>query len=179
MKTARWLLPFLVLGLLAARAGEPDFPGLKSIMSEADWQRARLDRLEADEVRLINEAFARYLATGATLRAKAAAESEAAAVAAAPAAVPAAGPKRSLWARFGLVGAAEQERRERPIMQAKVTAWKGANGFVLDNGQVWEGIDPIREELVGRTIGIKEGRLGSFLLLLDDVDTKVRVHRVK
>ena len=172
MKTARWLLPFLVLGLLAARAGEPDFPGLRSIMSEADWQRARLDRLEADEVRLINEAFARYLATGATLRAKAAAESEAAAV-------PAAGPKRSLWARFGLVGAAEQERRERPIMQAKVTAWQGANGFVLDNGQVWVGIDPIREELVGRTIGIKEGRLGSFLLLLDDVDTKVRVHRVK
>ena len=64
-------------------------------------------------------------------------------------------------------------------MHAKVTAWHGANGVVLDNGQVWDGIDPIRDELVGREIGIKAAKLGSFLLVVDGEDTQVRLHRVR
>jgi len=172
MKIARCLLPLFILVSATAWAGEAEFPGLKAIMSEADWSRARLDRLDPADVRLINEAFARYLEEGV---AKA---GEPAAVATARAEPTPPEKKRSLWARFGLVGEKKKET-EYPVMHAKVTAWHGANGVVLDNGQVWDGVDPIRDELVGREIGIKAGKLGSFLLIVDGVDTNVRLHRVR
>jgi hypothetical protein len=170
MKHARCLLLILVLASSAAWAGEPEFPGLKAIMSEADWKRAKLDRLEAEDVRLINEAFSRYLKGEPSQRSEPV-------VVGGEATPPA--KKRSLWARFGLPAPAEKKQPEPAVMHARATAWQGANGFVLDNGQVWQGIDPIREELVGHDIGIQEGRFGSFLLLIDGVETNVRLHRVK
>jgi len=170
MKPARYLLLILVLASSAAWAAEPEFPGLKAIMSEADWKRAKLDRLDADDVRLINEAFAQYLRGGTNPPSVPVVVSEES---------PPPPKKTSLWERFGLPAPAEKKQPERAIMYAKATAWHGANGFVLDNGQVWQGIDPIRDELVGHDIGIREGRLGSFLLLVDGVETDVRLHRVK
>lgn len=166
MKPLRFLLPiFLLLAADAARATAADFPGLKAIMSPAAWQQAKLDRLDPADLKLIDQAFADYIQTAA-VQAKTTASSE---------------QKRTLWSRFGLGAAAvaEQAAKEPLMMHAKVTAWQGRNAFVLDNGQVWSGIDPIRDELVGREIGIKEGRLGSFLLVLDGEATTVRLHRVK
>lgn len=167
MKSPLRLLPLFfafVLLALSSRAST-EFPGLKAIMSSAAWQQARLDRLDAADLKLIDQAFVQYLQEAAT-QAKAAATSE---------------PKRSLWSRFGLRAAAlDAEAAKEPlVMQAKVVAWQGRNAFVLDNGQVWSGIDPIRDELPGREIGIKEGRFGSFLLVLDGEETTVRLHRVK
>lgn len=188
------LLVILAQGSLPAWASEPEFPGLKSIMSETDWQRAKLDRLDEADLRVINEAFSRYLKMGAPRRhepaaataaptsppADAASVSAASTETAAVAATPAAEKKPSLWARFGLhIPVADKQPVQREIMWAKAVAWKGANGFVLDNGQVWEGIDPIRDEIVGREIGIMEGRFGSFLLVVDDDVKRVRLHRVK
>ena len=170
MKLARCLLPVLLLAPFAARAGEPEFPGLKAIMSEADWQRAKLDRLDPADLRLIDEAFVRFLKDGASQQREPVAVNEPA---------PAPEKKRSLWDRFGLPAPAKKAPGERPAMHAKVLAWRGTNGFVLDNGQVWQGIDPIRDELVGREIEIKEGRFGSFLLVVAGVETTVRLHRVK
>jgi hypothetical protein len=171
MKSAFYLILVLILPSLAARAAGPEFPGLKAIMSEEAWQQAKLDRLDPNDLRLINAAFAQYL-QGAVAQAKIVPGN----------ATPATPEQRqSLWSRFGLGAAAvaTQAAKEPLMMQAKVTAWQGRNGFVLDNGQVWSGIDPIRDELVGREIGIKEGRLGSFLLVLDGETTNVRLNRVK
>lgn len=166
MNSLRFLLSFLFL-LTAAHAASTDFPGLKAIMSPAAWQQANLDRLAPADLKLIDAAFAHYLQAGA-------APANAAATATPE-------QKRSLWSRFGLRAAAlDAEAAKEPLMMhAKVTAWQGRNAFVLDNGQVWSGIDPIREELVGREIGIKEGRFGSFLLVLDGEATTVRLNRVK
>jgi hypothetical protein len=178
MKPARYLLLILVLISTAAWAGEPEFPGLKAIMSEADWKRAKLDRLDAEDVRLINEAFAQYLKTGTSQPSAPVAASAAVSVPVSEATPPPA-KKSSLWERFGLGKAAEQKPVEPVVMHATATAWHGANGFVLDNGQVWQGIDPIRDELVGHDVGIRAGKLGSFLLLVDGEETNVRVHRLK
>lgn len=172
MKITRCLIPLFILAAAAVQGGEPSFPGLKAIMSEADWKSAKLDRLEAGDVQLINEAFARYLA-GAAIPASALVVPPPNEEVKAPA------KKHSLWERFGLGAAAEEKPREKPLMQAKATAWHGNNGFELDNGQVWEGIDPIHFDLVGKAIGIQEGRLGSFLLVIEGKDTTVRLHRIK
>ena len=185
MKLARCLLPFFILALFAAaRAADPEFPGLKAIMSEADWKRANLDRLDAADVRLINEAFSRFLKEGpsqphesapAALSERNPAPEEKPA----PEKRSATEKKRSLWQRFGLPALPGPQPHERPVMHAKVLAWQGTNGFVLDNTQVWQALDPIRDELVGHEIGIMEGRFGSFLLVVDGVETTVRLHRLK
>ncbi len=176
MKSLRCLLPVsaFILLTLVAHAADAEFPGLKAIMKESDWQTAKLDRLNSAELKLVNQAFAQYLQGSAV-------QTHTPAVSPTPPAATAPEQKRSLWSRFGLGAAAvAQEAEKEPlIMQVKVTAWQGTNGFVLDNGQVWAGIDPIREELVGREIGIKEGRFGSFLLVLDGESTTVRLRRVK
>ncbi len=178
MKPARYLLLILFLASSAAWAGEPEFPGLKAIMSEANWKRAKLDRLNAEDVQLINEAFAQYLKDGAAQTSAPVAASAAAPVAVSETTPPPA-TNSSLWERFGFPKPTEKQPVVRPVMNATVTAWQGANGFVLDNGQVWQGIDPIRDELVGHEVGIQQGKLGSFLLLVDGKDTDVRLHRVK
>ena len=172
MKSLRPLLCLTVLALLTARATEPEFPGLQAIMSEADWNKARLDRLDAADLQLVNAAFAQYLKTRAAPQAGPAAPTASPAQAAAE--------KPSMWARFGLGKTAEKEARPAAqMMQARVKALRGANGFVLEHGQVWEGIDPIRDELAGREIGILEGRFGSFLLVVEGEETNVRLRRVK
>jgi len=172
MKSLTALLCLSVIALLTAQAGEPEFPGLQAIMSEADWNKARLDRLDAADLQLINAAFAQYL------KSQVAPPAAPAVTVAGPAAATA--EKPSVWSRFGLGKAVEKETRPAAqLMTARVKAMRGANGFVLDNGQVWEGIDPIREELAGREIGIQEGRFGSFLLVVDGEETNVRLRRVR
>lgn len=162
------------LSLLAAAAtfaAEPEFPGLRAIMSSEAWQQARLDRLDAADLRLIDAAFAQYLQDRKAPTAAPAAAAEPVA--------PAAVEKPSRWARFGLGKAVEKAPEARELMKARVTALRGSNGFELDNGQIWAGIDLIRVDLLGREIAVQEGRLGSFLLIVDGRDTNVRLRRVK
>ncbi len=172
------LLRLVTLSLFvsaSAYAAEPEFPGLRAIMSPEAWQQARLDRLGADDLRLIDAAFAQYLQAR---QVPAAAPVVAAAPAVEAAAAPAA-EKPSRWARFGLGKAPEKAPEVRELMKARVTALRGTNGFELDNGQVWADIDPIRVDLLGREIAIQEGKFGSFLLVVDGRDQNVRLRRVK
>ena len=160
-------LRHFALSLLVASAtfaAEPAFPGLRAIMSAEAWQQARLDRLDAADLQLIDAAFAQFLQTRQ-----------------APAAAPAqpAAEKPARWTRFGLGKTVEKAPEARELMKARVTALRGTNGFELDNGQVWAGIDPIRVDLLGREIAIQEGKFGSFLLVVDGRDQNVRLRRVK
>ncbi|HTO03720.1 MAG TPA: hypothetical protein VL069_08460 [Opitutus sp.] len=43
---------------------EDGFPGLKTILSEAEWQRAGLDRLSPDQIGVIDAALIRHHAQG-------------------------------------------------------------------------------------------------------------------
>ena len=63
MKKIR-LLPLSLL-FTATLSAAPTFPGLQSVMSEAEWKRAGLDRLTPDQIGVIDAALIRHSA-GAT-----------------------------------------------------------------------------------------------------------------
>lgn len=171
-------LIFTLLLATSAAFANPAFPGLKKVLSEAEWKRAGLDQLTPDQIGVIDAAMIRHHA-----------EATRAAVIAAttppepdPAASPAvnAAKRASFWERFGIGKSKSPDSwRNQPPMVAKVTAWQGANRFVLDTGQVWEGVEAIPYEILGQTVTIEARPLDSFALKLNADSVAVRVRRVK
>lgn len=164
----------LLVSVIPAAAQAVPFPGLKAILTDAEWKRAGLDRLTPDELGVVDAALIRREA-----RATAQLQSElTAARAAAPAPVaPAAAP--SLMQRFGLPLFDEADWKALPPMKARVVKWETANRFRLDNGQVWEGFEPITYELVGKEIEIQARPHGQFALVVEGVNTTLRVLRLR
>jgi hypothetical protein len=169
----------LILVLTGSTAfAQSRFPGLKAVLTEAEWKRAGLDRLTPDQLGVIDAALIRHYIQ--TIKA---AEAEAP-LASAPEPPPGATPaekavaRSRFWDRFGL-GKSTPDWRKQPPMLAKCTGWQGANRFVLDTGQVWEGDEPIPLDLPGRDVIIEARPMGAFALKLDDNSVVIRVHRVR
>jgi len=170
------------IALLATTAfAQSSFPGLQKVLSPAEWQRAGLHQLTPDQVGVIDAALIRYLAG----------EARTAPVAAQPLSSPTPPPgatpaeaavvRSRFWEKFGLGGskASEPDWRAQAPMSAKVTAWQGANRFVLDTGQVWEGLEAIPYEILGQNVTIEARPMGAFALKLNENSVAVRVHRLK
>lgn len=164
-------------------AAEPFFPGLKNVMTEAEWSRAGLDRLTPDQIGVIDAALIKYHIQAARIAASPPAPAP---VPSAPPATPAnatpaeaAAAKSKFWERFGLAKLGSSDWRNQPPMTAKVTAWRGSNGFVLDNGQVWEGLEQIPFDLPGNTITIEARPLDAYALKLNENTVTVRVRRLR
>jgi hypothetical protein len=175
MKLLRLLVLTALITAGQASAAEPVFPGLRSVMTAAEWKRAGLDRLSPDELGVIDAALIRHLV-------------QAAAIAATPPPVeptPGTTPQQNaltrsrFWERFGLGKSDASDWRQQPPMRAKVTGWQGANRFALDTGQVWEGVEAIPFEILGATITIEARPLGAFAMKLNEDSMSVRVRRVK
>ncbi len=165
----------LVALLLSAVPGftQENFPGLKSVLSAAEWQRAGLDRLSPDEVGVIDAALIRHQ-SGATARLQtelATAQQTVATVQVEQ--------KKGLLQRFGLPIFDSADWRSLPPLKARFVKWEGANRFVLDNGQVWEGFEPITYELAGKELEIQARPHGQFALIVDGVNTTLRVMRLR
>ena len=176
MRTLPALLAFLIAASVAL--ADPSFPGLKKILSDSEWKRAGLDQLTPDQIGVIDAALIRHQAQAVRAAELAAATPPEPDPAASPATN--AAKRASFWERFG-VGKSKSpaDWRNLPPMAAKVTAWQGANRFVLDTGQVWEGVEPIPYELLGQTVTIEARPLDSFALKLNADSVAVRVRRVK
>ena len=156
MKTSLFtLLLCLSAGFAAAQT---TFPGLKAILSDAEWKRAGLDRLTPDEIGVIDAALIRQQA-GAT------------------ATTPQLNP--GMMQRFGLPLFDEGDWRTKPPLKARFVKWEGGNRFHLDNGQVWEGFDPITYDLAGKDLEIQARPHGQFALVIDGVSTTLRVMRLR
>ena len=169
----------LVLASLLALplAAQETFPGLKAVLSPQEWSRAGLDRLTPDEIGVIDAALIRHARAAAgrmesELR-TARAQAEAAAATVEPAR------QRRLLERFGLPLLDDVDWRSLPPLRAKVVAWESGNRFRLDNGQVWEGFEPIPYDLPGKEIEIQARPHGQFALALDGRPTTVRVFRLR
>lgn len=181
MKPVRLLLPALLS--VAATFGQSAFPGLQKILTTAEWERAGLDRLTADQIGVIDAALIRHAIT--ERRAQGTAPTVAAPPAPPAPSVPAtpaeaAAARSRFWEKFGLGAlASAPDWRTVPPMTAKVTAWQGANRFVLDTGQVWEGQEKIPYEILGQTVTIEARPMGAFALKLNAESVAVRVQRVK
>jgi hypothetical protein len=171
--------PLLVLFLVAiacTASAQTSFPGLKAILTEAEWKRAGLDRLSPDQIGVIDAALIRQQAgTTARLQTELAQARTAAAAAVTPA--PQANP--GFMQRFGLPLFDGTDWRSMPPLRAKVTKWEGGNRFILDNGQVWEGSEPITYELIGKEIEIQARPHGQFALIVDGINTTLRVMRLR
>lgn len=175
MKLLRLLVLTVLVTAVQASAAEPVFPGLRSIMTEAEWKRAGLDRLSPDELGVIDAALIRhYVHASTTIPTPPPLE-------AAPGTTPQenALTRSRFWERFGLGKTDAADWRKQPPMHAKVTGWQGANRFSLDTGQVWEGVEPIPYEILGATITIEARPLGAFAMKLNEDSMSVRVRRVK
>lgn len=160
-----------------AAAAEEAFPGLKSVLTRQEWARAGLDRLTPDELGVIDAALIRH-ARAATARLSsevAAARSQAAAAAAATET----SGQRRLLDRFGLPLFDDIDWRSAPPLRARVTSWESGNRFRLDNGQVWEGFEPIPYDLPGRDIEILARPNNAYVLALDGRTTTVRIFRLR
>ncbi len=155
---------------------EARFPGLKAVLTDAEWKRAGLDRFSPDELGVVDAALIRHFLQ--TLQA--ADVLPGAPPEPPPGATPAekAVARSRFWERFGL-GKSTADWRKQPPMLAKCTGWQGANRFVLDTGQVWEGDEPIPFDLPGRDVIIEARPMGTFALKLDDNSVVVRVRRVR
>ena len=162
---------FLFCLLFASTAFAQDtFPGLNAIMTDAEKKRAGLSRLSPDEIGVIDAALIRYymrVVTGLN------------GLPPAPEPVAAPPPAPTLLERFGLPNLTNTDWRNQPPLIAHCTSWQGANRFVLDNGQVWEGLDQIPFELPGKQIIIEARPGGSFALKLDEKSAIIRVRRLK
>ncbi len=170
MKTL--LLSALVLASTCLATAQATFPGLKAVLSEAEWKRAGLDKLSPDQIGVIDAALIRHQAGAtATLRTELT-EARAAATAATKA-------NPGLLERFGLPLFEDADWRTLPPLRAKVVKWEGGNRFKLDNNQVWEGYEPITYELVGKEIEIQARPHGQFALVVDGANTTLRVMRLR
>jgi hypothetical protein len=84
----------------------------------------------------------------------------------------------SFLSRFGLPDFSG-DWRDQPGIKGRVLGWVGGNSFRLDNGQVWQGAEPIPFELVNRDVEIQPRPGGHFALQVEGKNTTVRVVRVK
>jgi hypothetical protein len=164
-------IAFLFLAVSASAA--ETFPGLKTILTDAEWKRAGLDRLTPDELGVIDAALIRR-EVGATARHRAeitAAQQQAIASSAAEKTGPVDG--------FGLSADKIGDWHTAPALKAKVVKWEAPNRFRLDNGQVWESSEAIIYELVGKEIEIQPRPNRAFALVVGDINTTIRVTRVR
>ncbi len=165
----RILLAFLLAA--APVFAESLFPGIKAIMSPEEQRNAGIDQLTANQLAVIDTAIVRYYASNM----KAQINTEATAMAAR---MRQADQESSFLSRFGLPDISG-DWRDLPSIKGRVTGWVGGNSFRLDNGQVWQGAEPIPFELVNREVEIAPRPGGHFALQVEGKNTTVRVVRVK
>lgn len=157
--------PLLAFTLLACPLLGQDtvFPGLRSILTVSEWERAGLGTLTPEQINIIDQAMRRYHTI-------------------VPTALPPAGSQppreRSILEAFGLPSFGG-DWQSIPPLRAQVVRWRGGNRFVLDNGQVWEGVQSIPYELPGKHVTIAARRGGTYVLIVEDQNTAIRVIRVE
>ena len=171
MKTLR--IAILLLALAQAVSAAETFPGLKAILTPEEWQRARLDRLSPDELGVIDAALIRHFMSTQAAHDAQIGEMRKSVVQVDEER------KRSFLQKFGLPVFGESDWRDMPPLKAKVVGWAGGNRFKLDNGQVWEGADPIVYELVGKNIEIHARPMGAYALVVEGTNTTLRVMRIR
>ncbi len=167
----RLLLAFVFI--TTAVFAESSFPGIKAIMSPADFQKAGLDLLSPAQLEVLNSAIVRhYVGTVETVAAQQANQIAQETITQHE--------KQTILQRFGLPDLSfSQDWKDRPGISGTVTKWVGGNSFKLDNGQIWEGLEPIPFELVNRKIAIMPRPNGQYALEIEGNNTTIRVNRVK
>lgn len=167
MKTRAHVVAAVLLLVVAPAFAQATFPGLKALLTDAEWKRAGLDRLSPDQLGVIDAALIKREA-GLT------AQHQASLTAASETA-----PAPGTPAGFGLSNANSPDWQSVPPLKAKVVKWETPSRFRLDNGQVWESADMIVYDLIGVDVEIQARPNGRFALAVNGQNTTLRVSRVR
>lgn len=156
----------LLLAAGVASAQTPLFPGLKSIMTADEYERSGLAQLTPEQLAFIDAAIMRHITEQVNV----------------PGAAANVTTEESIGlnqvSRFGLPDLGP-DWRGAPSLKAKCIGWVGGNSFKLDNGQVWEGSEPIPYELANRNVEIQPRPGGLFALIVEGKNTTIRIRRIK
>jgi len=176
------LRSLLLLSLLTSAAfADDDFPGIKQIMTPSEWAHSGLDQLTPDQLSIVDSALTRHYAHTVDLAAKDATARAVQAAQVRAAQVAADNSKSDGGGWFSAFGMPETHRdwRDQPVLKAQVVGWVSSNRFMLDNRQVWQGVDYIPYELKGHSIEIQARPMGEFVLIVDGKNTTIRVQRIQ
>lgn len=148
------------------------FPGIQQIMNVDEWNNSGLNKLNAEQIKLINSAISRNQVIQ-TERKEAEIKNKELDKK----------PEKShisnIFSNFGLSAAVKSDWKSAPALKAKVIAWVTANQFLLDNMQIWEGSESIPYELVDKYIEIQQRPLGDLVLIIEGYNTTIRVSRIR
>lgn len=169
MKTRAHVVAAVLFLVVAPAFAQATFPGLKALLTDAEWKRAGLDRLSPDQLGIIDAALIKREA-GLVAQHQAALT-----VAADTTAKPAPGTP----AGFGLPENDGSGWESIPPLKAKVVKWESPSRFRLDNGQVWESADMIVYDLIGMEIEIQARPHNRFALIVNGQNTTLRISRVR
>lgn len=152
---AVWLIT--TVGSLAVAQGgadSRDFPGVKALMSEAEFSEAGLDALSTEQLQALDAWLVRYTAGDAQVLQTASEE----------------------------VKEAERDYEVVARLSSGFDGWDGETVFYLDNGQVWrqrlQGKYPYRGP-ANPEVRISRNFLGFFKMTLIDAKRSIGVTRVK
>jgi len=172
LSLSRGLTLAVLLLVVAPAVAQTTFPGLKSLLTDAEWKRAGLERLTPDQLGVIDAALIR--------RETALTAQHQAALTAATQTVPAAEkPVPGTAAAFGLPADKGSDWKNVPPLKAKVVKWETPNRFRLDNGQALESDETIVYDLVGMEIEIQARPNNRFDLIVNGQNTALRIMRVR
>jgi len=162
----RSLVLALVVLIAPACAYAQDFSSLEERMSASEFKAAGLEKLSADELSALNQ----------WLRERATTASSGAGPNAGFASQPDPNDQR------GLRNATSADGEIVSRIQGEFKGWSGRTRFVLENGQVWEGLadsGSLSVNLVDPVVRIKKGLIGTWYLKVDGYNATAKVQRIK
>lgn len=162
----RSLIVALLIVLSSTCALAQDFSSLEERMSASEFRAAGLGKLSPEELTALNQ----------WLRERAATATVAAGTSAYIGVQPDSNDQRGLRA----APSADGDIVSRIPGQFK--GWSGRTQFVLENGQVWEGLadsGSLSVNLVDPEVRIKKGLFGTWYLSVEGYNTTAKVRRIK
>jgi hypothetical protein len=165
----------LFLAVILTAAGVPltAAPSLREVLTPAEFERAGLGKLTPDELEFLGQ---RLLGAPAPEPRT-------------PPAPPAASEAHGGAAGFGREEALRRDFEEKQAIPREIhsrlpgpfAGWAGQTRFHLENGQVWQQVEPGLFSVVldSPAVTIRRGRLGAFYLGVDGYGSRVKVRRVQ
>jgi hypothetical protein len=150
------LLSLALVSLLAFPALAQEFSSLEERMSAREFREAGLDKLSAEELAALNAWLQRELGGMA-------------------ASTPAQPVDRTGF-RDSTIGVEVVSR-----VVGEFNGWVKGTRFTLENGQVWEVVDPDRftAKVPNATVRIRPGSFGSWFISVEGYNSQTRVKRIR
>lgn len=161
-------------------------PSVRDVLTPEEFERAGLNKLTATELQFLGErllgapAQAPRTALGGT-NTTTPSEAASAREDAPPTVSGESGFGREKQVQADMEKAQAWPREVRSRISGRFVGWSGRTVFHLDNGQVWQQVDPatFSVSLESPNVTVRKGRFGAFYLGVDGYGSQVKVKRIR